>query len=82
MESVLVSFDRGETWRAADLETTGSPYAWHPWTIEADLQPGSYEIWSRAIDELGRTQPVDGSIHWNPNGYEWTGVFKTAVTVT
>jgi sulfite oxidase len=43
--------------------------------------PGVYEIWSRAIDALGRTQPLDGSIFWNPNGYEWTGVFKSEVTV-
>ena len=30
---------------------------------------------------LGRSQPQDGSVFWNPNGYEWTGVFKTEVTV-
>lgn len=81
MESVLVSFDHGASWRPAELEATDSPYAWYPWSIEADLQPGTYEIWSRAIDQLGRTQPLDGSIYWNPNGYEWTGVFKTPLTV-
>ena len=28
-----------------------------------------------------RPQPaLDGSVFWNPNGYEWTGVFKTEVT--
>ena len=37
---------------------------------------------ARAIDDLGRTQPLDGSVNWNPNGYEWTGVFQTEVTVT
>jgi len=26
-------------------------------------------------------QPMDGSIFWNPNGYEWTGVYKLEVTV-
>jgi hypothetical protein len=36
---------------------------------------------SRAIDALGRTQSLEGSIFWNPNGYEWTGVFKVEVTV-
>jgi sulfite oxidase len=34
-----------------------------------------------AIDFLGRTQPLDGAIYWNPNGYEWTGVYKMEVTV-
>jgi hypothetical protein len=32
-------------------------------------------------DALGRSQPLDGSIYWNPNGYEWTGVYKSQVTV-
>jgi sulfite oxidase len=50
-------------------------------TTQANLKPGVHEIWSRAIDALGRTQPLDGSIFWNPNGYEWTGVFKVEVTV-
>jgi len=52
-----------------------------PVPARASLKPGVYEIWSRAIDALGRTQPLDGSIFWNPNGYEWTGVFKSEVTV-
>jgi len=55
-----------------------------PLTVTSDsllnLKPGVYEIWSRAIDAFGRTQPLDGSIFWNPNGYEWTGVFKIEVT--
>ena len=82
MEAVLVSLDRGETWRPARLDTPDSPYAWYPWTIDGDLRPGTHEIWSRAIDQLGRTQPLDGTVHWNPNGYEWSGVFKTEVIVT
>jgi DMSO/TMAO reductase YedYZ molybdopterin-dependent catalytic subunit len=81
LESVLVSFDRGESWKAAAFTRPDSPYAWHQWTTEADLQPGPHEIWSRAVDALGRSQPLDGSIYWNPNGYEWSGVYKTQVTV-
>ncbi len=46
------------------------------------LEPGEHEIWARAIDALGRSQPLDGSVFWNPNGYEWTGVYKTPVTAT
>ena len=82
METVLVSFDRGQSWQPAKFETPESPYAWYQWTTETELQPGTHEIWSRAIDTLGRTQPLDGSVDWNPNGYEWAGVFKTKVTVT
>jgi sulfite oxidase len=81
LETVLVSFDRGENWKAAELTRPESPYAWYPWTMTADLQPGRHEIWSRAIDALGRSQPLDGSIYWNPNGHEWNGVYKIQVAV-
>lgn len=81
LETVLVSLDCGRTWRSADLETPDSPYAWYPWRLQAHLERGVHEIWSRAVDALGRSQPLDGSIHWNPNGYEWTGVFKSTLTV-
>jgi sulfite oxidase len=81
MESVLVSFDRGQSWQPAKFEVPDSPYAWYRWTTQANLKPGVHEIWSRAIDALGRSQPLDGSIYWNPNGYEWTGVYKVQVTV-
>jgi sulfite oxidase len=82
LESVLVSFDRGNSWQPAEFETPESPYAWYQWSTQANLEPGVYEIWARAIDGLGRSQPLDGNVYWNPNGYEWTGVFKTPVTVS
>jgi sulfite oxidase len=81
LESVLVSFNRGQSWQPTEFTVPDSPYAWYQWTTQANLKPGVHEIWSRAIDALGRTQPLDGSIFWNPNGYEWTGVFKVEVTV-
>ena len=82
LESVLVSVDRGQTWHPADFDAPESPYAWYQWTTQVTLEPGVQEIWARAIDLHGRTQPLDGTVHWNPNGYEWTGVFKTEVTVS
>ena len=82
LASVLVSFDRGHSWQPAEFQTPESPYAWYQWTTQADLEPGIREIWSRATDALERTQPLDGSVFWNPNGYEWTGVVKTEVTVS
>jgi DMSO/TMAO reductase YedYZ molybdopterin-dependent catalytic subunit len=81
LASVLVSFDRGQSWQPAEFQAPESPFAWYQWTTQADLEPGIREIWSRATDALGRSQPLDGSVFWNPNGYEWTGVVKTEVTV-
>jgi len=81
IDSVLVSFDRGRSWQPADFETADSPYAWYEWKTQTTLKAGIHEIWARATDALGRSQPLDGKIFWNPNGYEWTGVFKNKVTV-
>jgi sulfite oxidase len=81
IESVLVSVDKGQSWKPAELEVPESPYAWYLWRTEKTLEPGTHEIWARAIDGLGRSQPLDGKIFWNPNGYEWTGIFKNEVTV-
>ncbi len=82
LEAVLVSVDRGETWQTTTLETPESPYAWYRWSTQVRLETGEQEIWVRAIDDMGRSQPLDGNVHWNPNGYEWTGVYKTGVTVS
>lgn len=81
IESVLVSCDKGQSWQPTKFEIPESPYAWYQWMIQANLKRGAYEIWARATDALGRSQPLDGSIFWNPNGYEWTGVYKVEVTV-
>lgn len=81
IESVLMSFDRGKSWRSATLQPSRSPYAWCRWTIQKSLAPGTHEVWSRAIDALGRAQPLDASIYWNPNGYQWNGVCRLEVHV-
>ena len=79
--AVEVSVDEGETWRSADLERPPSSYAWHHWRSSVRLSRGSQEIWVRAIDAMGHTQPAAGAVHWNPSGYEWYGVDKVKVTV-
>src|SRR3546814_14888617 len=60
IESVLISFDRGQSWTPAEITRPDSPYAWYQWTITADIQQGTHERWSRAVDALGRSQPLDG----------------------
>lgn len=81
IESVLVSVDQGRSWQPAEFDVPESPYAWYQWSAQRTLGPGTHEIWARATDALGRSQPLDGKIFWNPNGYEWTGIFKNRVTV-
>lgn len=81
IDSVLVSTDQGQSWRRADLEATSEPYAWTTWRISLKPKTGPLSIWTRAIDAWGRSQPLDGAVSWNPEGYEWNGVEKIDVMV-
>lgn len=81
MEAVLISTDKGRTWVPAKLEPPKNPTGWTRFETAVKLSSGPHEIWSRAIDQLGRSQPLDGTIYWNPHGYEWNGVEKITVKV-
>ncbi|HVX09930.1 MAG TPA: sulfite oxidase [Pirellulales bacterium] len=81
IEAVDVSLDEGRTWRRAVLERPESPYAWYHWSATISLAKGRHRILARAVDRLGRTQPLDGSVGWNPAGYAWNGVHRVEVSV-
>lgn len=81
IDSVVVSTDRGKSWQKAELDVPQSPYAWYRWRTHVKLAAGKRQIWARAVDALGRSQPLDGSVYWNPRGYTWNGVEKIDVTV-
>jgi DMSO/TMAO reductase YedYZ molybdopterin-dependent catalytic subunit len=78
--SVELSLDQGRTWVAAVLSSAASPYAFREWKGAIELGPGRHELWSRAVDALGRTQPLDGSLLWNPSGYAWNAVERVTIT--
>jgi hypothetical protein len=78
---VLTSIDRGQSWHRATLDVPESPYAWYRWKADLHLPAGEQQIWARAVDKQGRTQPLDGSVFWNPQGYTWNGVEKITVRV-
>ena len=80
-ETVEEWVDQGRTWHRAEIEKPKSAYAWTPWKINLKLTQGKREVWARAIDTRGRSQPLDGSLFWNPRGYQWNGVEKVSVTV-
>ena len=93
LTSVEVSIDEGRTWQssrlyrkanveAAGIKVAAPNYAWQPWSIRLKLPAGKHTILSRAVDALGRAQPLDGSIDWNPQGYAWHGVDAVTVNVT
>ena len=81
IEAVEVSTDGGDSWRKSKLQQPTSPFAWHPWSLTIEFAKGSQTILARAVDAQGRTQPLDGSIAWNPAGYAWNGADQITITV-
>lgn len=75
---VEVSTDFGASWIAANLDPPINPGAWQNWRAPLELaQAGYYEIWARATDSAGDTQPF--GIGWNPKGYLNNSVHRVSV---
>lgn len=79
--SMQVSIDFGTTWQQATLESPANRLAWQRWAARVGFpQAGYYEIWARATDSEGRSQPMvlPG---WNPKGYLNNACHRIAVQV-
>ncbi|MCK0070685.1 sulfite oxidase [Kordiimonas laminariae] len=64
-----VSIDFGATWQKAKLDKPVNKFAWQHWKAMLTFpKAGYYEVWARATDHTGTSQPsvVPG---WNPKGY-------------
>ncbi len=80
LTAVEFSQDLGATWRSAQLAASAGPFAFREWSSSVVLDKGEHSLWIRAVDALGRTQPLDGTIFWNPGGYGWNAIEKIRVT--
>lgn len=68
VSEVHVSMDFGVTWMKADLGKPSNTGAWQSFKAKLKFpQKGYYEIWAKAIDSEGVSQPF--AIAWNPKGY-------------
>lgn len=68
IDLVEVSIDFGATWQTADLDAPVNEGAWQNWRTKISFpMAGYYEVWARATDSAGETQPF--KIDWNPKGY-------------
>ncbi|QIJ77497.1 molybdopterin-dependent oxidoreductase [Methylobacterium sp. NI91] len=67
IKAVAVSTDDGKTWTEARLGQDLGPYAFRPWTLDAELSPGAHAIRVRATANDGASQPMEP--RWNPAGY-------------
>ena len=81
VSTVEVSLNKGQSWQEASLEPAAGRYGWYLWELTAELGNGEHEVWVRAKDDADTLQPLDGTVAWNPDGYEWNGVDKVTVTV-
>ena len=76
---VRTSIDFGATWQRTHLEPPANRLAWQRWSTRIGVPVrGYYEIWARAVDAHGRSQPmiVPG---WNPRGYLNNACHRIAV---
>ena len=79
---MFTSMDFGATWQQASIEPAANRLAWQHWSATVDFtEPGYYEIWARAEDSNGNSQPIvlPG---WNPRGYLNNACHRIAVGVT
>jgi hypothetical protein len=78
--SVEVSVDGGQSWAHASLDEPTGEFGWRRWTYDWDaVEPGDYELCSRATDAAGNTQPTEAT--WNFGGYVNNAVQRVLVTV-
>jgi DMSO/TMAO reductase YedYZ molybdopterin-dependent catalytic subunit len=78
---VEVSSDGGQTWQEARfIGPDLGRFAWRPFVLAADLEPGTYTITSRATDSEGNVQSE--VTEPNHRGYDYSGWRRLAVDVT
>ncbi len=78
---VHVSIDFGATWKQARVAKPANRFAWQHWNADVEFsESGYYEVWARATDSAGRSQPMvlPG---WNPKGYLNNACHRIAVQV-
>ena len=81
VREVHTSIDFGTTWQRAALTEPVNRLAWQHWSTSVHFpRPGYYEVWARAVDALGRSQPVLLPA-WNPRGYLNNACHRIAVSV-
>ncbi len=81
VSSVEYSIDFGSTWKSCTLKKPVNRLAWQRFSATIRFsQTGYYEIWAKATDSQGKSQPMllPG---WNPKGYLNNACHRIAVKV-
>lgn len=81
VKSVEYSIDFGVSWNTCELSNSANRFAWQQFNAKVEFpKVGYYEVWVRASDSNGDTQPmlVPG---WNPKGYLNNACHRIAIKV-
>lgn len=81
VDKVMYSIDFGSTWQDCSLKQAVNNFAWQHFSASIKFpKKGYYEVWAKAIDSKGVSQPmlVPG---WNPKGYLNNACHRIAVKV-
>ena len=82
VSSMEYSIDFGSTWNRCDLKRSVNRLAWQHFSAEIGFpEKGYYEVWARATDTNGASQPMvlPG---WNPKGYLNNACHRIAIKVS
>jgi sulfite oxidase len=78
---VEISKDKGATWQQAELMPPKNSYDWTRFSASVSFEhSGAHEIWARATDGAGKTQPNEAE-GWNPQGYGANPVHRIQISV-
>ncbi len=81
VSAVFLSIDFGATWLPTALQSPANRLAWQHFSSWVEFpEPGYYEVWARAMDAAGRSQPMVVP-SWNPRGYLNNACHRIAVQV-
>jgi DMSO/TMAO reductase YedYZ molybdopterin-dependent catalytic subunit len=75
------SIDFGATWKSCNIEKPVNRLAWQHFSASIQFpKEGYYEVWARATDSSGKSQPMllPG---WNPKGYLNNACHRIAIKV-
>lgn len=81
VSKVEFSIDFGATWKTCTLKKPINRLAWQHFSANINFpKPGYYEVWAKATDAKGKSQPMllPG---WNPKGYLNNACHRIAIKV-